>query len=60
MDVAPWCYKWDWTDGWISGWGGVRYRVPCSAKNCTTDEDDVDDDDDDDDDDSLGQIILIS
>ena len=26
MDVAPWCYKWDWMD-WISP-GGVRHRVP--------------------------------
>ena len=29
MDVAPWCYKWDWMD-WISP-GGVRYRGPYSA-----------------------------
>ena len=29
MDVAPWCYKWDWMD-WISP-GGVRYRAPYGA-----------------------------
>ena len=25
MDVAPWCYKWDWMDG---SPGGVKYRAP--------------------------------
>ena len=29
-DVAPWCYKWDWMDGWKSPGGGM-YRAPYGA-----------------------------
>ena len=38
-DLAPWCYKWDWMDGWI-GWkspGGGMYRAPYGANNQQTD-----------------------
>ena len=35
MNVAPWCYKWDWIGmGWV--WislGGMRYRAAYGAKN---------------------------
>ena len=44
MDVAPWCYCWDWMDGWIgwdgmSHWGEWSYREVQGGnkmKNCSS------------------------
>ena len=30
-NLAPWCYKWDWTDGQDGSPSGVRYRATHGA-----------------------------